>query len=156
MHFQMSPQGKLVPHCEPLTCICLGLGVRARAEVSTKAVSSLVSLTAGDSSQDEAEEDVKQITVSSSPRGRVWVDGQQGHFAVQWSGEQGAGNLYRRCTLVKRMQEQPAPQGPLAGLPRGTAEPLLAELSSGGQDGGPACERCDPGLPEMLGEEAKA
>lgn len=70
--------------------------MRAGTEVSTEAVSSLVSLAAGDSSQDEAEEDVKQITVSSSPRGRVWAEGRA---TLQRSGLEGKAQegLCRGC-----------------------------------------------------------
>lgn len=99
-----------------------------------------VSLAAGDSSQDEAEEDVKQITVSSSPRVRVWAEGQQGHFAAQWSGEQGAGASVQRVHSGETDARTTGSSGPSCWAAwRDRRASALLSYPSGGQDGGPAC-----------------
>lgn len=61
--------------------------VGAKVAVPTEAVLTAC-FTAGDSSQDEAEEDVKQITVSSGPRqeGAAWMEKTAGAAGSEQKG----------------------------------------------------------------------
>ena len=69
-------------------------------EPPTEAASKAFSFAAGDSSQDEAEEDVKQITVSSGPERECSLGGSRASFVAQLPGSsKGWEGLHRTWAL---------------------------------------------------------